>query len=1015
MWLINARTRTLTHFVGDDQIGIIYAILSHTWAEGEVSFSDIHRPDVDQMTGYAKIAHACDQALKDDIEWVWVDTCCIDKQSSAELSEAINSMYRWYYNAHVCYALLSDCRLANDWLEDEPPSGEEWKRFDPSKVSLDGCRWFRRGWTLQELIAPKNVRFYDSDWTYMGQKSEVLDILSSITRIDRGVLADRDRLMRSSIAQRMSWASERRTTRLEDRAYSLLGLFDVNMPLLYGEGNKAFVRLQEEIVRNMGSGEKDLSILAWSSRTGSVLAPSPSAFTEANWMRTSSLTSDETCELTSKGLRVRVFARPDNGDLEVDTLKNKNKYDNLLIALNCTFDYQDVQSEWQIALRLQRRPKVHRLGLHPREAEEDARADVIYDKVQDASLTSVEASDLPRRFSLMDITISRTPYDWPTVSQNISIGDCSTARVSTEIPRLWGQAVLTLVEDHNLARGTVFFRSEELSEEWPDVTLVIALADRARPPRLYVHGYERNGSGNAEAVDVAKNLISEGEERVITSAGLNILRILACYVLKDGELMWNLQISRPDLRSNLPSIPPQIYQGMELYNHSSNVSSNLNSAPYMESGPMSRYKLRLPIEMPAAGDSGWLMSGFKETTGEQIYIAERAQDNRRTVSNGPLVFKKWRAVLRNLLRRRSAPARASVQELPARLEMFSDRPPSYGIHELPESQEQVAASIYALYGDHIFELDANPLSRNSALAIPRSNALTTTGPPENAPRAPISALTAIIGSQSGLALSSSASGSSNELNVGLPTHIMGLPPDSAPKTPVLDASQEIGHSSLVLKILQSLDSLADLFNASMTCRSIRHVYKANECHLLQRVLLQQQQQDLKGKRITDKWTELALQILKFDRGSDEETTLSLIPSTDLVRKNARHRAPSNSPRSRTSLHTSPPRSKISRVAVGADQIAGSKSLELASSIALPTVYQAAIPPSQSREENALYASSDISELSREIDKGQAERLSYQHSMADNDSVYSFVVGDDEPFMRKGRSARPRLRIITNFS
>ncbi|KAF2207645.1 hypothetical protein CERZMDRAFT_50719 [Cercospora zeae-maydis SCOH1-5] len=140
MWLLHARTRQLKHFVDDWRMSTSYAILSHTWGKNEVSFDDFHQDDAKTRDGYRKIEYTCAQALKDGIEYVWVDTCCIDKRSSADLSEAINSMYRWYYNAQVCYAYLEDV-----WT---PPE---------SRRSL----WFTRGWTLQELIAPETVRFFE--------------------------------------------------------------------------------------------------------------------------------------------------------------------------------------------------------------------------------------------------------------------------------------------------------------------------------------------------------------------------------------------------------------------------------------------------------------------------------------------------------------------------------------------------------------------------------------------------------------------------------------------------------------------------------------------------------------------------------------------------------------------------------------------------------------------------------------------------------------------------------------
>ena len=177
-------------------------------------------------------------------EWVWIDTCCIDNTSSAELSEAINSMSRWYAGARVCYAHLSDVRCTGD-------AGKDMKAFRDSV-------WFTRGWTLQELLAPVNVVFFDHTWKEIGTKFSLKDDLRLATGISPHAFLTPG-WRNCCIAHRMSWASKRKTTRLEDMAYCLMGLFDVNMPLLYGEGDKAFVRLQMEIIKK----SDDESIFTW--------------------------------------------------------------------------------------------------------------------------------------------------------------------------------------------------------------------------------------------------------------------------------------------------------------------------------------------------------------------------------------------------------------------------------------------------------------------------------------------------------------------------------------------------------------------------------------------------------------------------------------------------------------------------------------------------------------------------------------------------------------------------------
>lgn len=248
MRLINSITLQLEEF-GDDQTPE-YVILSHMWGDEEVSFKDMQGPIVKQSKGLAKIKSCCAQAARDGFKYAWIDTCCIDKSSSAELSEAINSMYDWYKNAQICYAYLEDATLEAD--------GPDLQYLETLKSS----RWFTRGWTLQELIAPSIVEFYDLNWNELGTKLSLQEEVSKITGIDIRVLRG-DEPWSCNVAQRMSWASMRTTTRPEDMAYCLIGLFNVNMPLLYGEGGpRAFTRLQEEIMRN----SEDYTLFAWSAQ-----------------------------------------------------------------------------------------------------------------------------------------------------------------------------------------------------------------------------------------------------------------------------------------------------------------------------------------------------------------------------------------------------------------------------------------------------------------------------------------------------------------------------------------------------------------------------------------------------------------------------------------------------------------------------------------------------------------------------------------------------------------------------
>ena len=256
---VNRRAKVLEF--GDDEVKD-YAILSHRWTEQEVDYNEVvklakmdeeERSEIRQREGYRKILHSCEQAKKDRYKWLWVDTCCIDKRSSAELSEAINSMYRWYENSRICYAYLHDVHGSSF------PTALDHTRYHKSKGWPE---WFSRGWTLQEMIAPRDVQFFNRDWHPIGDKRALAPTLQTITRVPQDILKEGLSSNRPCVAQIMSWAAKRTTTRVEDRAYSLMGLLDVNMPMLYGEGKKAFHRLQLEIIRT----SNDQSILAWHCR-----------------------------------------------------------------------------------------------------------------------------------------------------------------------------------------------------------------------------------------------------------------------------------------------------------------------------------------------------------------------------------------------------------------------------------------------------------------------------------------------------------------------------------------------------------------------------------------------------------------------------------------------------------------------------------------------------------------------------------------------------------------------------
>ena len=337
MRLINNATLALESFMGKPPP---YAILSHTWADGEVTYEDFSEADPQARTqkkGFRKIAMTCELAVRAGLTHSWVDTCCIDKRSSAELTEAINSMFRWYADAAVCFAWLAD--LAPDEAAEASLSGlslsaHRSPRHRPQQQEveavtipgLERCRWFTRGWTLQELIAPRTVQFYDRDWHLRGTKAELSAQLARITNVSREVLANPARMHRLSVASRMAWASGRETTRVEDTAYCLLGIFDVNMPLLYGEGERAFLRLQEAIA----SQTNDFSLFAWTAQPPpaseaaergkkpqsycGVCASSPADFRGAASIRLlRDAAFDPEFIITNKGLRMNTNIFPGEG------------------------------------------------------------------------------------------------------------------------------------------------------------------------------------------------------------------------------------------------------------------------------------------------------------------------------------------------------------------------------------------------------------------------------------------------------------------------------------------------------------------------------------------------------------------------------------------------------------------------------------------------------------------------------------------------------------------------------
>lgn len=341
MRLIDVTNIKLVQFFDESKIPR-YGILSHRWGSEELSFRDFNKLLVKRHPGYEKIKRFCQKVSKEGIQYAWIDTCwqvghellfisltnlvpySIDKTSSAELSESINSMFAWYQKAAVCFVCLADVHVKDLVKDGKLVSVDEAQvlasDFGPAffanrselETRVAQSEWFTRGWTLQELLAPLRILFYDAEWHFFGTKSDLEGVLASKTGVDRRFLSGAE-IGSASIAKRLSWACGRVTTRVEDLAYCLLGIFGVNMPLLYGEGMRAFTRLQEEIMKDSA----DQSLFAWTAQRGSSenmcgpLALSPKEFADAgNIVPYPDITSNQPYAMTNQGMRIDVPTLP---------------------------------------------------------------------------------------------------------------------------------------------------------------------------------------------------------------------------------------------------------------------------------------------------------------------------------------------------------------------------------------------------------------------------------------------------------------------------------------------------------------------------------------------------------------------------------------------------------------------------------------------------------------------------------------------------------------------------------
>lgn len=287
--LINTRTYELHKNVLSPE----YAILSHKWVEPEVTFQQLDSTEWRTINlesqPMKKIRDACKKARERSslIEWLWVDTCCIDKTDNVELASALNSMFEWYFGATVCYGYLYDVK----WIAS---SRQISKSTDPKRPGTESA-WFERGWTLQELLAPRYMEFYDRDWNFMDTRKNLADLIHERTGIAEKYLTGASNFKVASVATKLSWMAGRTTSAVEDIAYSMLGLLNITMEIRYGEGVKAFMRLQ----RTLMESSTDESLFAWTTPAGGLacyrglghvpefspthwglLAPSPDCFSK---------------------------------------------------------------------------------------------------------------------------------------------------------------------------------------------------------------------------------------------------------------------------------------------------------------------------------------------------------------------------------------------------------------------------------------------------------------------------------------------------------------------------------------------------------------------------------------------------------------------------------------------------------------------------------------------------------------------------------------------------------------
>jgi hypothetical protein len=243
MRLINVETMQLHYLPNADIVEIEYATLSHTWGQHETTYQEWNNAQARDSDGAKKIRDAC-QVVKESLglQWLWADTCCINKVDAEEVNEAVSSMFSWYQSSTVCLAYLSDVPTANT------------DNNELLSSQVRNSRWFTRGWTLPELLAPSELIFHAADWTVLGRRDDSLaELISEITGIDQAYLSGRKNVQQASISKILSWMSNRKTSRVEDMVYCMLGILGIDMEIHYGEGRGAVDRLRGKIEQKMGA------------------------------------------------------------------------------------------------------------------------------------------------------------------------------------------------------------------------------------------------------------------------------------------------------------------------------------------------------------------------------------------------------------------------------------------------------------------------------------------------------------------------------------------------------------------------------------------------------------------------------------------------------------------------------------------------------------------------------------------------------------------------------------------